>query len=366
MSQEDSNKSVDAKADELVSKLLSVDTTAFVEKDESKQSVEKMGEEVVRRAVKQSAMLRQPVKELSARAEDGGEVANALVNLKLEVEKLDPSKLDLEAGWMSRTLGMIPGVGTPLKRYFSKYESAQTIIAAIIRSLENGREQLGRDNVTLTEDQKQMAAALKELEQTIALAKLVDQKLQYKMDRELEAGSEKYKFVGEELLFPLRQRILDLSQQMLVNQQGILAMELIVRNNKELIRGVNRALNVTVSALEVGATVAMGLANQKVVLDKINSVNKTTSDLLASTASRLKTQGVEIQKQASSSQLDMNSLKSAFADINTAMEDIAQFRMKALPEMASKVLELDKMAGDAQKVIEKMEKSKTKEPKLIS
>jgi len=38
----------------------------------------------------------------------------------------------------------------------------------------------------------------------------------------------------------LRQRIQDLQQQLAVNQQGVLAVELIIRNNKELMKGVDK------------------------------------------------------------------------------------------------------------------------------
>ena len=155
---------------------------------------------------------------------------------------------------------------------------------------------------------------------------------------------------------------MDLQQQLAVNQQGVLATELVIRNNKELAQGVNRALNVTVTALQVGATVAMALANQKIVLDKLDSVNKTTSDLIAGTAARLKTQGVEIQKRAAGTQISMDSLKSAFADINTALTDLSTFRMAALPQMASTILELDQVTQDAQKTIQNVEKANLARP----
>jgi uncharacterized protein YaaN involved in tellurite resistance len=202
------------------------------------------------------------------------------------------------------------------------------------------------------------------LEKAIKLGQLIDQKLQYKLDREIAPTDAKHKFIAEELMFPLRQRIIDLQQQLAVNQQGILATELIVRNNKELARGVDRALNVTVNALQVAATVAMALANQKIVLDKIESVNKTTSDLIANTSARLKTQGVQIQKQAASAQIDMNALKSAFADINQALTDLSQFRVNALPQMASTVLELDKITSDAEKTIKELEKGNQARPEI--
>jgi uncharacterized protein YaaN involved in tellurite resistance len=358
------NSELEAKANHFVEALLKLDPQAIEGRNTGKEAVENVGIELQKKAAAQSAMLQRPVKDLSKRAEDGGDVANALVDLKMEVESLDPAKFDFEAGWVSRTLGMIPGVGTPLKRYFSKYESAQTVIAAIVASLEKGRDQLQRDNITLIEDQKLMHETTVKLQQSIALVQLIDQKLQYKLDRELEGGSEKHKFVAEELLFPLRQRIMDLQQQLAVNQQGILAVEIIIRNNKELVRGVNRALNVTISALQVATTVALALENQKIVLDKVEGVNKTTSDLIASTAARLKTQGAAIHKQASSAQLDMNSLKTAFQDIQAAMSDISNFRVNALPEMAKTVLELDRLTADSQKAIDKMQKGNKVKPEF--
>ncbi len=158
--------------------------------------------------------------------------------------------------------------------------------------------------------------------------------------------------------------MIDLQQQLAVNQQGGLAAEIIIRNNKELGRGVNRALNVTVTALEVGATVAMALANQKIVLEKVESVSKTTSDLIAGTAARLKTQGTQIHNQASTAQLNIESLKSAFADIQTAMEDVSNFRVNALPQMANTIMELDKISASAEKAIQRMEEGNRAKPAI--
>lgn len=355
---------LEKKADDLVSQLIEFDPNNHDQLQACKNSVEQMGTTLQKRAAKQSELLRQPVKKLANKSEDGGDVANALVDLKMKVEELDPGKFDFEDGWFSRTLGKLPGVGTPMKRYFSKFESAQSVIGAITRSLENGRDQLLRDNITLLEDQKQMRETGIKLEHTIKLGQLLDQKIQYKLDREITPENPKHKFVSEELLFPLRQRIIDLQQQLAVSQQGVIATELIIRNNKELTRGVNRALNVTITALETAASVAMALANQKIVLDKMNAVNKTTSDLIAGTAARLKTQGTEIHKQASSTQLDLNSLKSAFADLKTAMDDISTFRAQALPQMANTILELDKISGDAAQTIAKLEEGNKAKPQI--
>lgn len=95
------------------------------------------------------------------------------------MEDLDPARVDFESGWFTRIIGYLPGIGTPIKRYFSKFESAQTVIDAIIKSLEVGQETLKRDNITLTEDQKRMKALTKKLEKTIALGQAMDNKIIY-------------------------------------------------------------------------------------------------------------------------------------------------------------------------------------------
>lgn len=355
---------LETKATQFIDRIMNLNPQDYKGREDNKAAVDTFGLELQREAAKKSELLKQPVKKLSDRSNEGGEVANSLINLKLKVEELDPAKFNFEPGWVSRTLGFLPGIGDPLKKYFSKFESAQDVIAAIIKSLENGRDQLQRDNITLTEDQKSMREISDKLTQMIALSQVIDNKLQYKLDREVTAGSDQHKFLSEEILFPLRQRIIDLQQQLAVNQQGVIATEIIMRNNKELVRGVNRSLNVTVSALQVAATVAMALANQKIVLDKINSVNQTTNDLIAGTASRLKTQGVEIQKQASSASLDMNTLKVAFQDLKTAMDDISTFRQKALPQMAQAVIEMEKLTTEAQSSIAKMDKGNQAKPAI--
>jgi uncharacterized protein YaaN involved in tellurite resistance len=42
---------------------------------------------------------------------------------------------------------------------------------------------------------------------------------------------EKVKFVTEEVLFPLRQRFMDMQQMIVVNQQGVMATEIVIRND---------------------------------------------------------------------------------------------------------------------------------------
>ncbi|MDH3706659.1 MAG: toxic anion resistance protein [Acidimicrobiia bacterium] len=339
--------------------LVAVDPADSDAREATRSTVDDMGRDLQRRSATKSKMLQAPLRDLSAGSDDGGPVAKSLSDLRIEVERLDPADVDLSPGGFTRLLGLIPGIGTPIKRYFMRYESAQTSIDSIIKSLEKGRDQLKRDNVTLGEDQKEMRDLTHTLTSQVELAQALDAALVEQLDTEIAADDPRRPFVEEEILFVVRQRTMDLQQQLAVNQQGVLATEMIIRNNRELMRGVDRAIDVTVSALQVAVTVALALAHQKVVLDKVDAVNRTTSDIIASTAERLKTQGTEIHEQAAGAMLDMDSLRSAFDDINTALDEISRYRREALPQMASTILELDQLAEESEESIRQMEEGRT-------
>jgi uncharacterized protein YaaN involved in tellurite resistance len=349
---------LDGQADQVVTQLMTTDPADVQRQVQHKHAIENLGAELQREAARRSAMLKQPVHKLYEGATEGGVVGNALLDLKIKVEELDPGKLDFEAGWLTRAVGRLPFVGNPIKRYFSKYESSRTQLDAIVRSLRNGREQLNRDNITLADDQKAMRELAHKLEKAVKLGQLVDAKLTSRLERELAAGDPRRTFVETEWLFPLRQRIQDLQQQLLVNQQGIMAIDLIVRNNVELMRGVDRATNVTVSALQVAVTLALALANQRVTLEKVQAVNETTDQLIGQTAQTLRTQGAEIHKMAAGTALDIGTLKQAFADVRAALDDVARFRQEALPKMAEAIVELDRLSEEAGRTIENLDNAR--------
>ena len=53
--------------------------------------------------------------------------------------------------------------------------------------------------------------------------------------------------------------------------------------------------------------------------------------------------------------LDMDSLRSAFEDINIALDEISRYRREALPTMAGTILELDKLTAESEEAIERLE-----------
>ncbi len=335
-------------ANNYANKLINIDLENLSDRVKGVEAIENLGLDLQKQAVHKSSLLQSPIKEIADKGKEGHEVSNTLVSLRNEIKELDPTSIDFEKK------GFLGKFFNPVTKYFQKYKKSETLLNDILKSLDNGQDILKRDNISLGQEQIDMRELTKKIRKTIKMGEAID----ISLNKELEnvENQDKARFIQEELIFPLRQRIMDLQQQLAVNQQGILAIEVLMRNNKELIRGVNRAKLVTVNALKVAIIVAKALADQKLVLDQINALNETTNNLIAGTAERLKNQGVEIQKQASGSMIDVEKLKEAFVDINNAMEQISTYRKEALPRMAESIVEFDKLTREGEERIKRLEK----------
>lgn len=347
-----------ATADAFVRDALAADEAAL---HRQREAVDSMGIELQRQAAWRSEMLQAPIRKLAHQGDEGGPVAQALLALRDKMVDLDPSRQKLSGEGLSRALAFIPGVGKPMQRYFQKYEKAQDALDAIIGDLQGGADMLRRDNLTLADDQQSLRAILAQLERQVEIGRMIDRRL-VREAASATLPAPRRAFVEEELLFPLRQRIVDLQQQVAVSQQGVLALEVVIRNNRELIRGVDRAINVTVSALNVAVTVALGLANQRLVLDRVAALNQTTSALIAGTAQALRTQGVDIQTRAASTMLDMGQLEQAFADVLGAIDDLSRYRREALPKLDAQIDRLAALASQGGEAIRRMDEGNRAEP----
>lgn len=353
VAQDDRLPELKIKAAEVVQQLVVIGPRELDQRREMVTEVETLGREVEHKLSETSALLKKPIHELAQAAEDGSEVDQRLLALQGKVREVNPNEIDFSMGFMRRMLSKLPFVGTPISRWASKYQEVSSVIEDIANALRLGMQQLSEDNKSLAVDRDRMRALTFELEDYVAFGELLDAEVVSKIEQETDA--EKKKFLEEEILFALRQRIMDLQQRLAVNQQGVQSADLLIGNNKELIRGIKRALDVTVEALSVASTIAMGLARQKKQLDALQATNETASDLLLQTSERLKTQGVEIHKQAASASLDMDKLKQTFANSLAAWEDINSFRREALPSMRQTINELQALSDSQRELTEQME-----------
>ncbi|AYB46872.1 toxic anion resistance protein [Paenibacillus lautus] len=335
-----------------VQAIMELDIESLEKRRQVLQSIESFGISTMRSSSEKNALLQVQVGRLSKTGDEGGQVAKGLTELQLQLKDLDPSVVDFAK---SGLLGM---VFNPLRRYFAKFQKADAVISDIIISLDKGKTVLKNDNTTLEIEQQTLRELTKKLQKEIQLGMLMDAEIESQVEaaKIRQESEDKIRFITEEVLFPLRQRVMDLQQMLVVNQQGIMAIEVVIRNNKELIRGVDRARNVTVTALKISVTVASALYNQKIVLKKIELLNETTNNLISATSKMLKDQGAAIHKQSLETSISVDTLKQAFTDVLSALDSISTYKQEALPRMRETIHQFSELAVTGEQQIQRLER----------
>ena len=329
---DDGKKSqLEQKVDGFVAELVAQDVNS-PEFGKRVDAITAMGQKEIRDAAGQSnRFLDRPVRAMD---KEGG-VGTDLAELRRVIEQLDPGK----QGSLTKPrklLGILP-FGNRMKNYFDSYKSSQTHISAILKSLASGKDTLLMDNAAIDTERSNLWGAMGRLEQMIHLSRTMDARLEDKANELDATDPAKAKAIRETALFYARQRTQDLLTQMAVTVQGYLALDLVKKNNVELVKGVDRASTTTVAALRTAVTVAQALVGQKLVLEQITQLNTTTAGIIDSTGKLLRSNTAAIHEQAAASTIPIETLQRAFQNVYDTMDAIDTFKVKALDSMKTTV-----------------------------
>ena len=284
-------------------------------------------------AAQSNRMLERTVRSLPDKGGDAQSlVAGSLVELRRVVEDLDPR--DLPAAKGRKFLSRLPG-GNRLRDHVAKYASAQGTLNKIVGSLRGGQDELRRDNAALQTERVRLWETMGKLQEYVVLTEALDTAV----ERHITAvgDPEAADSLRADVLFPVRQKHQDLLTQLAVCAQGYLAMDVVRRNNEELIKGVDRAATTTVSALRISVMLASALDNQKKVIEQVNALRGTTEDLIRGNAEMLATQSGEIQRIAADPAVGAETLRSAFQQIYRTLDAIDTYKVQATEVMAATV-----------------------------
>ena len=315
------------------------------------ESISRMGRDEIRRSAEASSrFLDRPTAALKqGPMAQGSQVSNALVALRQQIEELDPSRhLQQRRGLFKR----VP-FGSQVNEYFRRYQSAQHHIEAIVAGLYRGQDELLRDNAALEQEKVYLWAMKTRLEQYAHMAGALDEALTRKIASLEQKEPDKARALKEDALFYVRQKRQDLLTQLSVVVQGYLALDLIRRNNLELVKGVERATTTTVSALRTAVIAALALGNQKLVLDQITALNTTTGNIIESTSQMLRQQTLDIANQAANATVSIEKLQAAFNNIYATIDTIDTFKLAALDSMRKTIDTLSTEVARAQRYVER-------------
>lgn len=319
--------------------------------------ITRMGEQEIRSSAEVSnRMLERPSSSLAAARGRGAaagpqaEVARTLQDLRTTITDLDPAHAELTGA--KKILGMIPG-GHKLKRYFERYQPAQKQLDAIIGALISGQDELLKDNAAIEQERANLWTTMGKLSEYATLSAALDSATAARAEQVRASDPRLADALTSDALFPIRQRRQDLTTQIAVSVQGYLALDMIRKNNLELIKGVERARTTTVAALRTAIIVAQALANQRLVLDQVAALNDATNSMIDRTSALLKQQTEVIHEQAAASGVSVETLQHAFDNVFATMDAIDGYRAKAVENMAVTVGALEKQVARSKSYLER-------------
>lgn len=239
-------------------------------------------------------------------------VAEALSELRGVIDDVDPSR-----GALRRLLSR------GANGFERRYASNKARILAIDVALESSRQQLMLDNEQIMRDRGAIWEQLSAGKQSLA---------------ELEAMAEEFERLGaEEALFEVNVRRRDLQVQLAVAAQAHLSMELIAKNNRELIRSVESTRRTTMNALRSAVMVAQALANQSRVVKQIDAVAERTDALIASSGKTLRSNAADIHRQAIDGGVSADTIAKALDDIRAAARETEDLRRQAGEKLSAQL-----------------------------
>ncbi|MCR5207254.1 MAG: toxic anion resistance protein [Eubacterium sp.] len=337
-------------SDDQVAAILAVDIDNPEERSKIVKTIEGFGDDAVIASRRKNEFLAKRIATFKNNSDETSVVATSLTELSVQMKSLDPSGINFSSGIKSHFLN-------PIRRYFAKYEKADTVIEGILTVITNGEKQLKNDNQTLLIEQQAIEQETARLNEYIALGQQFDAALSEAVEKAKLEGVDdrKIEFFETEVLFPLRQKVMDMGTLSVVNYQGIGAIDVIRKNNNELIRGVERAKQVSVAALRIGVMCAQALYNQKLVLNAVKTLNDSTSQIIEANANMLGKQSGEIQEMSANPMIAVETLQESFRTVFDVMDACEDYKRSALPQMAETVRVFSELGAEGEERVRRMQ-----------
>ena len=293
----------------------------------------------------------------NVRAKDSGYVGELLGELLTNVKSFEPKSSD---GGLLKKLPLVSSLVGKAETMMQGYEKVSVQVEKVKTSLQKARMLMMKD-VTM-------------------LDTLFAKNLEYFKTLELyiRAGEEKMQEMRETTLPKLRaqaaassdpmaaqvvsdfessverfeKKVHDLKISKTISIQTAPQIRLIQNNDKVLIDRVQSAIYNSIPLWKNQMVIALGLANQKKVLEMQHSVNEMTNDLLKKNAEMLKIGTIETAKENERSIVDIETVRKVNDDLVTTIEETLKIQQDGRAKRRAAEAELVALESRLKKALE--------------
>ena len=280
--------------------------------------------------------------------ENSLESADLIANLLGELHEVDID--DLEApGAVKRFLRKIPGLKRlviSVEQVKAKYNTIQKNIDGIVKKLEATRQIAIRDNNNLEKQFQNNCDYVDQLEDLIIAGKMKSQELENVLEnmKANAAEFEDYQISDiEEYKNALDKRITDLIMLRYAFKQSLTQIRIIQRTNQMDAQNTEQQITMTIPLWKNQMSLAVALYNQKQSIEISNKVTEATNEMFKKNAEMMKTQAIEVAKQAQRSVLDIETLRKTTQELLATVEGVQKAQQEGAQKRAAAEAELVKL-----------------------
>ena len=293
----------------------------------------------------------------NVRAKDSGYVGELLGELLTNVKSFEPKSSD---GGFLKKLPLVSSLVGKAETMMQGYEKVSVQIEKVKTSLQKARMLMMKDVTMLDTLFVKNLEYFKTLELYIRAGEEKMQEMREvtlpKLRAQAAASSDSMaaQVVSdfESSVERFEKKVHDLKISKTISIQTAPQIRLIQNNDKVLIDRVQSAIYNSIPLWKNQMVIALGLANQKKVLEMQHSVNEMTNDLLKKNAEMLKIGTIETAKENERSIVDIETVRKVNDDLVTTIEETLKIQQEGRAKRRAAEAELVELEGRLKKALE--------------
>ena len=276
------------------------------------------------------------------------ESAQLISNLLGELHEVNIDDLEAPSAW-KRFLRKIPGLRrlvVSVEQIKAKYDTIEKNIDGIVQKLETARQIAIRDNNNLQKQFENNVDYVEQLGELIIAGKIKSQELD-KLIEDMKTNSEEYDDYQisdvEEYKNALDKRLTDLTMLRYAFKQSLTQIRIIQRTNIMNANNTEQQIAMTIPLWKNQLSLAVALYDQKQTLEISSKVADTTNEIFKKNAEMMKTQAIEVAKQNQRTVIDIETLRKTTSDLLTTVEGVQKAQLEGAQKRAAAEQELFKL-----------------------
>lgn len=276
------------------------------------------------------------------------ESAQLISNLLGELHEVNIDDLEAPSA-LKRFLRKIPGLRrlvVSVEQIKAKYDTIEKNIDGIVQKLETARQISIRDNNNLQKQFENNVDYVEQLGELIIAGKIKSQELE-KLIEDMKANSEEYDDYQisdvEEYKNSLDKRLTDLTMLRYAFKQSLTQIRIIQRTNIMNANNTEQQIAMTIPLWKNQLSLAVALYDQKQTLEISSKVADTTNEIFKKNAEMMKTQAIEVAKQNQRTVIDIETLRKTTSDLLATVEGVQKAQLEGAQKRAAAEQELFKL-----------------------